>query len=173
MLLAEIESRCAEYEAQSEGLELLIGDLEADLAEVKRKHIAKIKRQAGVLARLKAELISGIESSPNLFTKPKTLTVNGVKVGFASSVGKLVFEDEQQVLKLIRKHFPDREELLISKTEEPNKSTLKKLPAEDLARLQCEIEGEGDTVVVSRVAGDIEKLVGKLMEKMVEAMVKA
>ncbi|HOQ48172.1 MAG TPA: hypothetical protein PK157_22890, partial [Bryobacteraceae bacterium] len=90
---------------------------------------------------------------------------------FTLSKGKLVWDDEQLVIRLIKKHFKDQADILIRTTEEPNKEALRQLPAEDLAKLGCSIEGAGDQAIVKRVAGEVEKLINKLIEKLVEAMV--
>jgi hypothetical protein len=169
--LAVIEEHAASYEAASASLEELIIALESDLEAVKQKHLRVIKRQAGIVANLEAELNSLVESAPDLFKKPRTITVHGVKVGFSVSKGKVVWDDGDNVVKLIERHFEDQADVLIRTYKEPNKDALRNLPAKDLAKLGCRIEDAGDQVIVKRVAGDVEKLVNKLIEKLVEAMV--
>ena len=170
--LAVIEERAGHYEAASASLEELIVALENDLEAVKQKHLRAIKRQASIVASLEAELNSLVEQGPDLFKKPRTITVHGVKVGFGFSKGKLEFDDEENVIKLIRKHRKEDADTLIRTEEHVNKDLLRNLPAGDLAKLGCKIEGAGDVVIVKRVAGDVEKLVNNLIEKLVEAMVK-
>lgn len=169
--LAQVETGCEKYEKASAALEQLIADLEKDLEAVKQKHLRGIKRQAGEVANLEADLHSLIESAPHLFTKPRTVTVHGVKVGFTLSAGRLEFDDEETVISLIKKFRKDDADLFIRTTEQVNKDALKTLTAEDLKRLGCVIEGAGDVVVLKRVAGEVEKLINKLITKLVEAMV--
>lgn len=171
--LADIERLSAAFEDEGACLEEMIATLEADLEAVKQKHMRPIKRQAAAVAQREAELHSAVESAPELFKKPRTITVHGVKCGFTLSAGKLVWDDPDNVIALIRRYRKDDAELLIRTTEEPNKDALKSLPAGDLAKLGCRIEGAGDQVIVKRTAGDVEKLINKLVEKMVEAMVEA
>ena len=54
----------------------------------------------------------------------------------------------------------------------PRKDALRTLEARDLAKLGCQIIGDGPTVIVKRVTGDVEKLINKLIEKLVGALVK-
>lgn len=172
--LGDIERLCKEYEETSANLEAALGELESDLAAVRSKHIAALKRHAGIVARREAELLSAIEASSNLFKKPRTLTLHGVKIGFATNtVGRLVFEDADAVVKLIEKHFGKDAQSYISTKPEPDKDALKTLDAADLKKLGCHIEGVGDVVVCRRVAGDIEKLMNTLTRKLAEAMVEA
>jgi hypothetical protein len=170
--LTTIEAVCADYDAESAKLESMVADLEKDLEAVKQKHLPGLKRQAAVVARREAEGISAVESAPNLFVKPRTVTVHGVKAGYSTSVGKLAFDDGDTVVKLIRRYRKDDADVFIRTVEEPNKDSLKTLPREELQRLGCRIEGAGDLVVFKRVAGDVERLINKLIEKLVQAMVK-
>jgi hypothetical protein len=170
--LGEIEKLSARYEDTSTTLEEMLAALEADLDAVKRKHLRGLKHQAGIVAAAEAELRSAVEAAPHLFKKPRTLTMHGVKVGFSVSEGKLVWDDEETVVALIKKHFPDQEHVFLRTCEEPNKDALKlELDERDLKRIGCRIEGAGDVVLVKRTAGDVEKLIDKLKTKLVEAMV--
>ncbi len=111
---------------------------------------------------------------PHATTRPpicQLFRFDPIAFHFTLSKGKLVWDDEQLVIRLIKKHFKDQADILIRTTEEPNKEALRQLPAEDLAKLGCSIEGAGDQAIVKRVAGEVEKLINKLIEKLVEAMV--
>ena len=169
--LGSIETLCGNYDGECAKLEEQIAALESDLEAVKQKHLRGLKRQAAAVATAEAELHSAVESAPGLFVKPRTITVHGMKVGYTTSVGSITWEDDEQVVELIREVFPNRVKELIKKTETPKKNALKALTAEELAKIGCAIDGAGDVVVLSRVAGDVEKLVNKLIEKLVEAMV--
>ena len=168
--LAQIEPQCERYETESVRLEQLIAALEAELETVKQKHLRAIKRQAGLVASCEAELQSLIEDAPELFIRPRTITLHGVKVGFTASNGRLEFDDEASVIARIKKSRPEDAELLIRQSEEVNKEALRTLPADELLELGCQLEGVGDTVVLKRVAGEVEKLVNKLISKLVDAM---
>lgn len=169
--LSQIETACREYDEQVAALNERISAFNDDLAAVKAKHLAGIKRQAGVVARNEAELTQLVESAPDLFKKPRTAIFHSTKVGFTTSPGQLVFDDEETVIKLIKAKLKDRAEELIRTTEKLNKDAAKRLPATDLARIGCRIDGAGDQVVVKRTDGEVEKLVNKMIEKLVEAVV--
>ncbi len=171
--LGQIETGCERYERESATLEQQIADLETDLEAVKQKHLRGIKRQANIVANAQAELSSLVEAAPNLFIKPRTITVHGVKAGYTLSQGKLEFEDEGTVIKLIKRFHGRDAGTYIRETEEVNKDALRTLTAVELAKLGCRIDGTGDVVVLKRVAGDVEKLINKLITKLVEAMVES
>lgn len=169
--ITDIEPLCAGYDAECVKLEEMIAALEADLEAVKLKHLAALKRQARVVASREAELHSTVESSPDLFKRPRTLVIHGTKVGFANTIGSVVFEDGDRVVELVRKHFKDRFDELVKTEYTPRKDSLRTLSPVELAGLGCDVEGAGEVVVVKRVAGDVEKLINKLIEKLVSAMV--
>lgn len=171
--LEQIEKGCARFEAESATLELLTGDLEADLAAVKAKHLRKLKQQASVVAAAQAELFSLVERAPGLFSKPRTITIHGVKVGYTIANGTLEFEDEDAVIALIKKHHKGDADTYIRTTEAVDKNALRTLAAPELAKLGCRIDGAGDVVILKRVAGDVEKLLNKLINRMVESMVES
>lgn len=169
--LESIERLCLELNTNAETLEALIADLQADLEEVKAKHLRGLKRQASAVARAEANLIGAVESAPDLFVKPRTMTIHGVKVGFGQGKGKVEWDDEDSVLAAIKRYRKDDAAVLILTEESPRKDALRALPAGDLARLGCRITGAGDQVMVKRVAGDVEQLIAKLTEKLVNRMV--
>lgn len=168
--LAQVETACERFEKESSSLDTLITDLETDLEAIKQKHIKSIKRQAGAVASRQADLQSLLERGAGLFTKPRTITVHGVKVGYTTSPGSLQFDDEETVINLIKRYHKQETETYIRTEESVNKDALKLLPAVDLAKLGCRIEGAGDTVVLKRVSGDVEKLINKMITKLVEAI---
>lgn len=169
--LAEIDTHASWFADESGKLETMVDDLQADLEKVKSKHLNALKRQAGVVARANATLISAVEANPGLFEKPRTLVLHGIKVGLGNSKGRVEWDDDETVVRLVRKFFADDADLLLQETVTPKKDALRTLPAGDLAKLGCRIVGAGDQVIVRREAGDVEKLIERLTAKLVEKMI--
>jgi hypothetical protein len=169
--LAQLESACNEYEIESAALEKQIDKLDADLAEVKRRHMAALKRQAGVVANREAHLRGLVEGAQELFKQPRTLVIGGVKIGFTESAGAIAFDDENQVVELIKANLPKRFAELVKTEYSVRKNALKNLTDDLRAQIGCRIDGAGDTVIVKRTAGDVEKLINKLIAKLAEAIV--
>lgn len=172
--IKDIEQLCARYEAESTLLEAGITHLEEDLKAVQQKHLARLKRQAGVVARAEAELHAAIEAAPELFKKPRTSIFHGVKIGLANAIGSLTFEDEEYVVARIREQFTDVGEFdhFVKTSYTPRKDALRELTPVQLKKLGCRLEGEGETVVIRRTAGDVKKLIETLTAKMVAAIIK-
>lgn len=169
--LKEIESLTKTYADRRGALAGTVGGLNDELEQVKRKYLARIRREVAAAKDAEANLRSAIEGSPELFTKPRTVTVHGVKVGFQKGKGKVVFEDADQVLKLIKKHLGDQAELLIVTEEKPNKDAIAQLPAADVKRIACSVVGTGDQVVIKDAAGEVDKLVAALLKEDAEEVV--
>ncbi len=173
--LGEIEKLTASLADTSMALDDTLSNYEAELQAVNEKFLRPLKRLATATAQAEAELHAAIEAAPHLFVKPRTLNLHGFKIGYSVSEGRLVWEDEELVVKLLKKKFPDQTEALISTKETPNKDAIKALGLDDkqLAALGCAIEDAGDQVLIKRAAGDVEKLITKLKTKLVEAIVEA
>ncbi len=169
--LSNIDDLAGRLNDQTTQLEAAISDLESDLEAVKAKHLRGLKLLARSVAVANASLIGEIEANPGLFEKPRTLVLHGIKVGLGTSRGRLEWDDDDTVVRLIRKHHKDDADVLLQTTVAPKKDVLRTLPAGDLARLGCRIVGAGDQVIVRREAGDVEKLIEKLTAKLVEAMI--
>ena len=171
--ITKLEKLCQRYDAECMALEAGVAALEADLEAVKQRHLAKLKRQAAVVARAEAELASAVEQAPQLFKRPRTLVLHGTKIGFANTIGSVVFEDGDYVVKAVRNVMPERFDEFVKTEFTPRKDALRKLTPDELDVLACRVEGDGEVVVLKRVAGDVEKLMDKLISKLVTAMAEA
>lgn len=147
-------------------------ELRDELDTVQRKHLAKIKRLAANFAASESELRAAVNNGRSLFRDRKTMILNGIKVGLRAAAGKLVCEDEEATVKLIRKHFPDLAEALIAVEEFPKIAVVKGTLAEaDWKKIGCALEGVGDHVVVSSVDSEVEKTIATMVKKLVNSMV--
>jgi hypothetical protein len=174
--LGTIETKCQCYDTAADALDAMILNLESDLEAVRRKHLKGLKAQAAIVANREADLHAAIESAPGLFVKPRTFILHGVKVGLTTSNGKLVWDiDDEELVASLKRRFKDDErwkDYVIEKLS-PSEDALRTLDADTQAKLGLRIEGAGDTVVLKRTAGDVEKMMEKLIEKMVGAMVES
>ena len=141
----------------------LVQALQDDIETVKRQHLPAIKAAADDVAESQAVLHSTIKDSPGYFQKPKTMVISGVRVGFKKEKGKLVFDDEETVIRLIRKHLPDIAETLIKENESVLKTPLGNLKVAELKKLGVTVTDDTDQVQIKPVGSDIDKLVAALL----------
>lgn len=167
--LEKIEKLTREYANARESLANTVRMLETKIETIKRQYLPTIKRQVGIAKEKKANLFSAIEESPELFVKPRTVIFAGVKVGYEKGKGKIEWESDDQVVRLIRKHFPDQEEVLIKKIEKPIKKALANLSVADLKKIGVTVEETGDVIVIRPTDSEVDKLVEALLKDNEEA----
>lgn len=142
--------------------------LEDAVAELKRRHLGGIRRAVERAAASEEALRSLVQAAPELFVKPRTLVLHGVKVGWVKGKGALDITDAERTVQLIRKHLPELADTLIRVVEQPHKPALLTLSVADLKRIGCTVIDAGDAVVVKPVDSDISKLVDALLKAAVD-----
>lgn len=136
-----------------------------EIEQVKSNYLKRIKEQVRAAKARKAELKAAIEESPALFTKPRTLVLHGTEVGLKKAKGKIEFEDADQVVKLIRKHFPEQFDVLVKTDETPVKTALGGLTVSELKKLGIEVSETGDYVLIKDAASDVAKAVKAFLKE--------
>ena len=119
----------------------------------------------GAQAALRAELAD----HPELFQKPKTWTLHGIKIGFRKGSGKVEWEieDEQLVAKIKKRFGTDSEQVrsCIRVIEKIDSDALRDLEAKDLAALGVTIEDVVDVPFIKAETSEADKLVKRLLKE--------
>lgn len=165
--IATLDGKCRAYAAKRSILSERVHALETAIAELKKQHLPGIKSASASCHDLQADLRTSIEQGKDLFVKPRTFTLHGIKIGFAKGKGKIEWDvEDSELVKRIHKNFAQEAcDLLIVTTEKPSKEALANLPAADLKRLGVTIEAAGDQVVVKATDSEIDKLVSKMLDE--------
>lgn len=129
----------------------------------KRQRLRFIRAALVKFKAAHADLKDAVEGHRDLFERPKTRMLHGVKVGFQKQRGKLEIDSDEQVVKLIRKHFPDQFDALVQTIHKPVKPALQNLPAVDMKRLGVRVTDDVDAVVIKAADGDLDKLIDALL----------
>jgi hypothetical protein len=135
----------------------------AEIDAVTRRHLDGIRKAAGLAAQAEAQLRQHIEESPDLFVKPRTMTLHGVKLGYQKGKGRIDYADAAKVCDLIRRHLPDEAGALIVTTETPVKPALLNLDVGTLRKLGCTVTGTEDAIIIKDSAGEVDKIVARLL----------
>lgn len=167
--LQDIEARAKRYADHRANLASQVGDLNDALAAIKRKHLPAIKRTLARVAEEQDALKALIDDAPQLFVKPRTRVLHGVKLGFAKGKGSIQFDDAERVCALIVKHLPDQADVLFTVRRKPVVAAIAQLAAADIKRIGCRVIDSGDQVVIKPVDSDVDKLVDALLDKATEA----
>lgn len=164
--MAEIQQLTQEYAEARAFLAGVITELQAELERVKHPVLPVIRKAVGKTGEAHSKLKAALEDSPELFTKPKTQTIDGVRVGYMKQKGKVEISDEEKTIARIRKLLPkDQAELLISVKESVHKPSVADLSAADLKRLGITITADEDAVVIKPVDTEVDKLVDALLKE--------
>lgn len=168
--MAEIEQQTRAYAEARAYLTGVITELQAELERLKHPVLPVIRSAVGKVAEAHARLYASIEAAPQLFTKPKTQTIDGVRVGYMKQRGQVVIEDEVKTIERIRKLLPaEQAELLIRIRESVHKPAVYDLTAGDLKRLGISVTDDEEAVLIKPVDTEVDKLVNALLKEAEEA----
>lgn len=162
--LVDIEKQAAKYAAAREVLAGLVSELTAGMDALKADALPEIKRALNRAAEQHDKLRSLVAEAPELFQKPKSQTLHGIKLGYQKSKGKLEFEDADRVVTLIRKHFPEQADVLIVTKETPSKDALNNMTAAELKKLGINVTEGGDVIFLRPVDSAVDKMVDALLD---------
>lgn len=141
-----------------------VRELDTKTAALRRQYLPSIRSLTGKVAESIATLKAAIDANRSLFARPRSITVDGIKAGLQKQKGKIDWKDDSLVVKLIKKHFPERADELIDTVETPNKTALERLTASELKKIGVEIRDSTDEVLIKTTDSDIDKLVKALLK---------
>lgn len=161
--LADIEKQAKRYSDQRAVVIEIVSALNTALEALKKPEMPRLRRAVARAAELHDELKALIEATPDLFQKPKTVTFHGIRLGYIKGKGKIEWDDPDQVVRLIEKHFPEQAEVLIATSKRPIKEALNNLTAAELRRLGVAVTEGGEAVFIKPVDSAVDKMVDALL----------
>jgi len=158
--LSEVEVLTKQFADAHAASVAIVQDLNDEIEKLTRAARAKFKEALAREAERAVRLKAAIDASPDLFIKPRTLIFHGIKIGYQKQKGKLEIPKEsyEQVVKLIKKYFIDRADMLIITKEEPSKKNLADLTGAELKKLGLTIEDTGDKIVIAPTDSAVDKM---------------
>ena len=163
--LGEIDTMAKTFSDARQRLRDTLQDLRDKQEALLRQYLPGIKSQVNIAKEKEEALKGAIEDSPKIFVKPRSIIMHGVRCGFRKGKGKLDWEDDVQVVKLIKKRHADQVDLLIKTVEKPVESALKQLDVAELMKLGITVEATGEVVIAEPTDSEIEKQVKKLLKE--------
>jgi hypothetical protein len=159
-----IDKLTQKYSEEHQKLAEVISSMEQEMTLLRLSYMNQIRRAVGKAREAKEALNLAILGAPELFARPRTRELHGVKVGFRKGSGGIDWDDDAKVCELIEKHFTKAEaDLLIKTTKKPIAKALADLEVTDLKRLGCRVEGTSDLVVIAPTDSEVDKLVKALL----------
>lgn len=163
--LGEIEILTKDYSESYSKLSDKVRDLNDAIDAAKRKHMHYIKSFAEDALEKKSKLSNAIDESKDLFEKPKSIVIYGMKVGLQKGKGKITVPDEEKTILLIKKNLPDQADILIKSEEKLLKPALNNLTAGDLKKVGLNLVESTDEVLIKPTGSDIDKIVTALLKE--------
>jgi len=163
--MTQIEELTRTYSKDRQLLSDRMSQLDAELTAVKRRRLRGIRSALGKAQESGSKLESAITRHPELFEKPRTVTIDGIKVGLAKGKGQILWDNKEKVVKAIERHFPDQAEVLLKTTRTPVKKALTNLSTAQLKAIGCRVIDTGDQVVIKPADGELDKLISRLLEE--------
>ncbi len=140
--------------------------LDRQINAVRMEFYKKILPMSRQYSQQRKELETLIEQNPQLFVKPRTIDVNGVKFGMKKSKGKIVIEDSGKTLEKIKTLLKDKKEFLIEQKESLLRNGLAQLSDHEMAAVGVSREADDMNAVFIQIKA-MEKTQA-VLQKLVE-----
>ena len=163
--LGQIEDMTRQFAEARKALAAEVEELEAEISLLKKKHMPHIKKFVENAAEKKSRLHAAIEDAPEFFRQPRTFILHNIRFGYRKEKGRLIWEDKERVIKLIKKNFPDEWEVYVKVTESPLKTALEQLPAVELKKLGIQVTDDKDEVYIKSTDTEIDHLISALLKE--------
>lgn len=174
--LERIAADCAAHAELGDSIKRILDTVESQIRDVIDENLPAVRELARSYAVSEAEIIEQLHAAVDDFKKPRTRIFSGIKVGFQTGKGSVVFDegDEAACITRIEESLltADLVKSLIRVEKSVNKDAVKRLDPETLERIGCTIDKPENEVVFSSVDGEIEKLFKTLHTKLVSSMAK-
>lgn len=140
-----------------------VGRIRDEQDAVKRRLLAGVRTALARARDAYDALHAAVSTHPELFDKPKTRTLHGVRVGYMKQRGRMQWDDDRALIDAMRKLLGDEAEGFIRVTEKPIASRLQDLPARDLRRLGITVTDDTEAVVIKTADDALDKLIDALI----------
>lgn len=167
--LEPIELATKSFAKERSKLADIVGDLNDEIIKLNKKALPAIKAAVNATKEAEAKLIALIEANKALFIKPKSVVMHGIKVGFRKQTGSIEISDEENTIKLIRKHFPEKADVLIVQKESVSKDALSHIKVDELKKIGCKVIADTDMPLIKATDSHVDKLVSALLKADEEA----
>lgn len=164
-VMTDVVTQTESYADAVKRLDTALREMEDEVEKVRRGYLPEVVELSKRAAEEKALLVSVINENPELFEKPRTMTISGIKIGFRKQKGSIEIADEDNTIRLIKDKLPERSDTLIKVTEKVVKKAAENLTAVELKAVGIEVTADTDEVVVAVVDDVISKLVEKTIEE--------
>ena len=162
--MEDIVALARAFAAARGATEALAEDIKALQRKALRSRLRALRTRIAEQAASEEALRTAILDRPDLFIRPRTVAVDGIRFGLRKQPGTVEVGDEAKAIRRLRERFPSRAEALIRVKETLDRSALRKLPAAELAQIGVTMEKATDEVTIAAASGDLDRVVAALLD---------
>jgi len=166
MTIIEIGKLAEQFAAAHQELTALGTAIDLAAAQLRLEFGGRYRKLSARLSDRHCALAEAIKASPELWERPRTQVLSGIKVGLAKGPGGIQYGDPADVVRRIRRMFPDDAERFLHIKECPRKEALDTLTVNQLEKLGCAVVNASDQVVIKPVTGEMSKFAADLLKKL-------
>ena len=165
MKIEEIISHGRKFAAARTKLAAIVDRIRRAQQSALDENRAALREAVNRANTIQAELAAAIAAEPGLFAKPRTLVIDGIRLGMTTRKGGITFEDAEAVVAAIKKRLPQTWDVLVRVKETPDKDAIAGLPDDKLAQIFCARQPDDpNAVVIKPTDSQVDKLVAALLE---------
>lgn len=138
-------------------------EIKAAIQPIHDRHRGSLDSAADEEAAAHRALMDLLESAPQLFVKPRSISVNGVRAGYRKAEDVLDWGDDAALIKRIRALVPAQADLLIRTEETLVVDALAQLPPGAHQKLGVNRISGADNPFITIGSADVEKLAQALI----------
>lgn len=138
-------------------------EIKAAIQPIYDRHRSGMDAAAEEEAAAHRALMSLLEAAPQLFEKPRSISVNGVRAGYRKAEDTLDWDDDGALIKRIRALLPEQADILIRTEETIVLDAFAQLPATLHRKLGARRITGADNPFITIGSADVEKLAQALI----------
>jgi hypothetical protein len=163
--VAHLEQLAKTYRQSLDILAHRVTVLNAAVQAAQDRHMPDVRLAIAAALDAQAKVIAAIDQRRDLFVKPRSMTLCGIKLGIGKQRGRTKWPKTEKLLAAMKRVFsPATYKGFVVAKEEPNKAALANLPAPELKKLGVTIVDTGDAVFAEPAKSTIDQQVAQLLD---------
>lgn len=163
--LNDLETAAKEFSAASKILRNIKEELDTEIDAVKEKYsvaFSEATRKAGEAYQM---LFTLVESSKELFSDKKSMSINNVKFGYRKKTGTIEIDNEEFTINKLHELFPENADMYLFKKTSISKKALNNLTATDLKKIGVNVIQDSSEAFVKLTDDEVQKLIDALVKE--------
>lgn len=162
--ITAIDLLARQYADAQTDLESLTNELREAIETATRKAWPDLRKATTRAAERYDALLAAVSDAPDVFDKPKTRILHGIRVGYRKAKDTVQVLNPANTVELIKKHLEDQQDVLIATDERPVMDALEQLDDDVLKRIGCKRVPGTDAPFAKLADTDLDKVVAALMK---------